>query len=173
MIVISPFWSRDTVTATGEVLAIADAVKASASQVTNTLHLDLLKPNLEAPATSVSTTLAASTSIGATSVSATAAAASSATGYLPWILIGSDATQEIRRVTSSGGGTPQTLNFAAASGGGPGLAYAHAAGEPLVTIAPYFVTGTGNIGLGGSAGRIDITSALCPGSGGAALGGRV
>jgi lysophospholipase L1-like esterase len=151
IVVLSPFWQQGQQNFPANLLLVDDAIKASASQVSDTIFLDLLRFPYPTPGvttdvavTSPGTiTNAAGLNVGATSFT-------SATKYptLSLVQIGNDSNAEIRKITGTSGTGPWTHNILA-------LTRSHPAGSIIIPVGPSYVTGTGRQGTPSNDGTAD------------------
>ena len=153
ILVLPAFWPKDITTAAASQATTNDAIQAAAAQVSNTtwvpmFPLALISPN---PLAGTATTLSAQASSGATSLSCPI---NYATGTILRIGTAGTTTQEYRKVTSTSGGGPYTINFNGTGGGGA-LGVTHASGDPVTPVGPNIYTGSGKQGTTTGIGNSD------------------
>lgn len=151
IVVLSPFWQQEGWTIPSNYLAIDEALKVAASQVSGTIFLDLLRmPAPQAGVTTDTTVSGPGTISNAAGVTANATSFTSATKYPANTLvqIGNDANAEIKKIAGVSGTGPWTHTVTA-------MARAHAAASVVIPIGPSYVTGNGKQGAPQNNGTAD------------------
>jgi lysophospholipase L1-like esterase len=147
-IVLGPTWPRDpkqfTTGADGAV-AVRDAIKSAAASA-GMLFVDMMEAPAS-PTAQASGTLAAASAANANTISSTTTYDTNT-----MLKIGAGGNAEYRRVQSSVGAGPYTINV---QDGGTSLLLAHASGDPVVPTGPAVFTGTGSLTAPAGTGTAD------------------